>query len=241
MAVWVSSDWHCDPDRLKEAVVDWVNHGKRGRHRLVGDGDLFNILPWGKKKWRHAASINELANLLDNYPFTYITGNHDPYNIMKELMAPYTNIAVQKKLELEEGGRKYLIIHGHRWAIDWGFLGLRRIAPWFVEIMVDNVPGLWYRFCRMQGWLASHPSTGASTGKEKERITRLTRVIWAGASDHALSSGSCVILGHTHTASRASRGVSKQIGFQAYMVDDGDLPDGTYVEITDDARLLFLP
>jgi len=241
MAIWVSSDWHCDADNLKQAVVDWISQGKEGNHRLVGVGDLFDILPWGRKKWGQPASIKQLANLLDGYPFDYVAGNHDPYTTMKKLMAPYPNITVDKRVELQESGRTYFFSHGHRWSIDWGFLGLRHIAPWFVERIVDIAPGLWYKFCRRMGWLASHSTPGASDGKEKERITNLTRIIWAGACDHALKRGCCVVLGHTHTTGRREHGISKQVGFQAYMVDDGNLPDGTYVEITDDARLRFLP
>jgi len=241
MAIWVSSDWYCDPDRLKKAVVDWVTLGKEGNHRLIGDGDLFDILPWGKKKWEQPASIKQLAKLLDGYPFDYVAGNHDYYKIMKKLVAPYSNITVHKRLELEIGGRKYFFSHGHRWAIDWGFLGLNKVAPGFVEIMVDYVPDLWYRICRWRGWLRTHPTPGASAGKEKERITKLIRTIWAGAADHALKNDCCVILGHTHVTGRRERGISKQVVSQAYMVDDGDLPDGTYVEITDDAQIKFLP
>jgi len=239
-AIWVSSDWHCDPGELKKAVVDWITQGKAGNYQLVGDGDLFNILPWGREKWDGAASIEELAKLLGDYPFDYVAGNHDPYRIMKDLMAPYPNIRVHRRLRLEREGRKYLLVHGHRWAVDWGFLGLRRIAPWIVETMVDIAPGWWYRFCRWRGWLATGPAAGSSTGKEKERITNLTRVIWAGATNHALRKGCCVILGHTHTSARCEQGISKECGFPAYMVDDGDLPDGTYVEIRHDARLKFL-
>jgi predicted phosphodiesterase len=241
MAIWVSSDWHCQPDKLKQAVVQWIRLGKEGNHHLIGNGDLFDILPLGEKKWEQAASIEQLATELDGYPFDYVAGNHDPDQSMKKKMAPYSNITLHRRLEREEGRRRYLFTHGHRWAVDWGFLGIRRIAPWLVEKMVDIAPGLWYRFCRWRGWLASHPTPGAPLGKEKERITRLTRIIWAGASDHALRHDCCVILGHTHTTGRRERGISREIEFQAYMVDDGDLPDGTYVEITDDARLQFLP
>jgi predicted phosphodiesterase len=241
MAIWVSSDWHCNPDELKQAVVDWIVQGKEGNHHLVGDGDLFDILPWGRERWTQPTSVEELNEVLNDYPFDYVAGNHDPYNVMKNMMASYPNITVHKRLELEECGRKYFITHGHRWAVDWGFLGLRYIAPWIVELMVDIAPGLWYRFCRSRGWLASRLDTAAPSGREKDKITRLTRIVWAGASDHALKRDCCVVLGHTHTISRRERGISKEQGFQAYMVDDGNLPDGTYVEITDDARLRFLP
>lgn len=235
MAIWVSSDWHCDPYKLKKAVVDWIGLGKEGNNRLIGDGDLFDILPLGRKMWEQPESIGELVKLLDGYPFDYVAGNHDPYKIMKELMAPYSNITVRKRLELKERGRKYFFTHGHRWAIDWAWL--RWIAPWIVERLVDIAPGPWYRFCRRMGWLAHHPTPG----KEEEVITNLTRIIWAGASDHALKNNCCVVLGHTHTTGRREHGISKKVGFQTYTVDGGNLPDGTYVEITDDVELRFLP
>ena len=243
MKLWASSDWHCDWDTLKEDVVEWIRRGKEGNHRLVGVGDLFNILPCGKKKWEQAKSIEELAKLLDGYPFDYVAGNHDPYRIMRKLMAPYSNIKVHKRLELDWEGRRYFFTHGHRWSIDWGWLGLRRVAPWFVETMVDIAPGLWYKFCRRVGWLASSPRPRAPAHKEKERITKLTRIIWAGAADYALKRDCCVIIGHTHTSGRREQFISREVGFQAYMADDGNLPDPgreTYVEITDDARLRFL-
>ena len=155
-------------------------------------------------------------------------------------MAAYPNIAIHKRLEIEWQERKYFFTHGHRWAIDWGWLGLRRVAPWFVEIMVDIAPSWWYKFCRWRGWLASHPTRGAAIGRERERITNLSRIIWAGAADHALKHDCCVVLGHNHTAGRRERAASREIGSQSYMLDEGDLPDGTYAEITDDARVQWL-
>ncbi len=241
MAIWVSSDWHCQPDKLKKSVVEWITLGKLGHHRLIGDGDLFDILPLGVKKFENAASIKELAALLDGYPFDYVAGNHDPHRTMKKLLAPYPTIILHKQLELEERDRTYLINHGHGWGLHWGYFGLRHFAPWIVEKAVDVAPGMWYRFCRSRGWLA-HPGTEErEPGLESQKkATRLTRLIWAGASDHALNKDCCVIVGHTHTAGRRERGIGREQGFECYMIDDGDLPDGSYVEITDDAELKFL-
>ena len=107
--------------------------------------------------------------------------------------------------------------------------------------IVDIAPDLWYRFCGWQGWLASHPTRGASSGEEKERITNPTRIIWAGASNHALKADCRVALGHTHTSGRREHGISAEAGFQTYMLVNGNLPDGTCAEITNDAQLRFLP
>ena len=240
MAIWVSSDWHCDPGGLKQAVMEWINRGKAGGHRLIGDGDLFDILLLGRMLFQNAASVEQLATLLDGYPFDYVAGNHDPYNIVRKIMASYTNITMHRQLRIEENGRRYFLTHGHRWAVDWGFLRLRHIAPRLVETMVNVASGPWYWLCRRVGWLASRPAAGAPAGKELQRINKLIRVIWAGASHHALKQDCCVILGHTHAAGSRQRGISKEAGFLAYMVDDGDLPEGTFVEITGDAVMKFL-
>ena len=240
MAVWVSSDWHCQPGELKDEVVEWIRLGKEKNIRLIGAGDLFDILPLGEDAWKVNDSIEQLIRLLDGYPFDYVTGNHDPFKTMKKLMANHSNIVLHKELRFELDGRWYYIAHGHKWALDWGYLGLRRIAPWFVEKMVDVAPGIWYSFCRWQGWLADERDPNEPDSKELERINKLTRIIWAGASDHALKKGECVILGHTHTTGRRERGINKDVVTQAYMADDGNLPDGSYVEITDDARIQFL-
>lgn len=240
MAIWVSSDWHCDQNTLKQPVEEWITLGKEGKHRLIGNGDLFDILPLGKEQFGDADSIKQFAAKLGDYPFDYVAGNHDPYKTMVKLMAPYPNITVHKRLPLEQERRKYFVTHGHRWALDWGWLGLRHIAPWVVETMVDRAPGLWYKFCRQVGFLASDPPPQAPTGKETERITRLTRIIWAGASQHALDNNCCVVLGHTHTTGRRERGIGKHVAAECYMIDAGDLPDGSYVEITTEPLLKFL-
>ncbi|MBM3131449.1 MAG: hypothetical protein FJZ95_00215 [Chloroflexi bacterium] len=241
MAIWVSSDWHCEPGKLKGAVAEWIKRGKEGNHRLIAAGDLFDILPLGKKHCKNPDSIKELAAILDGYTFEYVAGNHDPYGTMKKLLAPYPNIKLLKRLEIEDSGRKYYITHGHQWAIDWGYLGLRRVAPRFVEFMVRWFPSLWYRICRWRGWLARPGAAEKTPGKESQHITKLTRIIWGGAADHALRKNCCVILGHTHTVCRHERALSREEGFQAYVLDDGDLTDGTYVEIRGkEARPVFL-
>lgn len=247
MAVWVSSDWHCQPEELKENVVEWIRQGKENKHRLVCAGDMFDILPLGEKKWWGADSIVQLAEILDGYPLFYVTGNHDPFKVMEELMAPYSNIRVYKQLILpdefnntELGYRRYYITHGHEWSLDWGLLGLGRVAPWFVEKMVDMMPGLWYKFCKSRGWLASERDPSAPPFEELEPITKLTRIVWAAASEYALKENICVITGHTHTTGVRRRGVGRNKPTQTYIIDGGDLNDGSYVEITDDARIRWM-
>ena len=55
-----------------------------------------------------------------------------------------------------------------------------------------------------------------------------------------LKMAAVVITGHTHTTGRRERGVGKEIPSPAYMVDDGNLPDGACVETTDNARFEWL-
>ena len=246
MAVWVSSDWHCEPGKLKDNVVNWVCTGKKANHRLIGNGDLFDILPYGRKEWEpptQPVALQEFLELLGGYDFDYVTGNHDPYSVMRKLLAGYPNIKVHRKSLAVAGeeGRQYFLTHGHRWAIDWGFFRLRQIAPPLVEFMVEYFPNQWYGICRHMGWLASQPSPWRWKGKETERITNLTRVIWGGATQHALKETCCVVLGHTHTVGRQETTPVGQRVCCAYVVDGGDLGrDGSYVEIAKDAEVKFL-
>ena len=132
MAIWVSSDWHCAPDNLKEAVVDWIGQGKQGNHRLVGDGDLFDILPWGREKWQQAGSIQQLATLLDGYQFDYVAGNHDPYNIMEKLVAPYPNITVIPTYDLFLNHEEKFLYNDHFHPNQAGY---ERIAERIIQVL----------------------------------------------------------------------------------------------------------
>ena len=237
--IFESSDWHCDPDGLIDEAKEFIRRGKEAGGTILGCGDLLNLLPIGREKFNGAMVVNELVQALDGYPFYYISGNHDPYPWVVELFRDAPNIKVVKRLESELGRRTYLFTHGHQWAIDWALL--RHFAPRFVEFMVDHFPRLWYRFCKRVGWMASEAKHKASTGhRERQKYNDLTGIIWRNGIRFAQHHGCCVILGHTHASGEFRRFAGGDTGIVAVMVDGGDLRDGTYVVVDQDAHLEYL-
>ena len=237
--IFESSDWHCGPDRLIEEAKEFITRGKDAKATIVGCGDLFDLLPLGRERFQGSSAVNELIQALDGYPFYYVCGNHDPYRWVVELLRSFPNVKVVRRLQREVMGRTYLFTHGHQWAIDWALL--RHIAPRFVEFMVDFFPRLWYRFCRMVGWLASEAKPKAATGhKERQRYDDLTGIIWRNGIRFAQHHSLCVVLGHTHTSGELKRFVDNNRRAISVMVDGGDLQDGTYVVVDRDAHLEHL-
>ena len=237
--IFESSDWHCDPDSLIEKAKEFISRGKQAGAIIVGGGDLFNLLPIGRDKFNGARVVNELVQVLDGYPFYYVSGNHDPYRWVVELFRDVPNIKVVKRLEGKLAGRVYFFTHGHQWAIDWALL--RHFAPRFVEFMVDYFPRLWYHFCQRVGWMASEAKRQASTGYwERQKYNDLTGIIWRNGIRFAQHNDCCVILGHTHTSGELRRFTGASTGITSVMVDGGDLRDGTYVVVDRDARLEYL-
>lgn len=237
--IFESSDWHCEPDGLIDEAKEFIRRGKAAKAMIVGCGDLLNLLPLGREKFKGARVVKELVQSLDGYPFYYVSGNHDPYKWVAELFRDFPNVTVVKRLERELEGRVYLFSHGHQWAIDWAFL--RHFAPRFVEFMVDWFPKLWYRFCRRMGWMASEAKPKAATGhRERQKYDDFTGLIWRNGIRLAQHHGCCVILGHTHTSAELKRFVDENTGIVSVMVDGGDLRDGTYVVVDRDAHLEHL-
>ena len=235
----ISADWHNDPDHLKDCVRFWIRRGKAGGTQLAGAGDGYNLLPLGRKAWSsESPSIVQLAEELDGYPFDYICGNHDPFDWMVPLFAPWPNIKVSRELTLTgSNGHVYHISHGHQWALDWGIFHLNSVAAGFTEWMVKHYPVVWYNYCASRGWLASED---LPEGVEHEALTPLTLVIRAGALRSAVKNERCEIFGHDHTCGRETIGVAAGARNRSVWVAAGNLPDGTYVQITDDARYRFM-
>lgn len=232
--IWVCSDVHCDPDYVPPNFLKWIEEGKKQKAILIVAGDLLNILPWGRDKWsRQSPSIRQINEALEYFILFAVPGNHDPEKELKRVVFP-SHIHVTSSANLVRYfNLNYYITHGHQWALDWGILGLNRVAPSFVEFMVKYFPSQWYRYCKARGWLASKQKP---SGIEHEPITKLTRIVWKGAVDHAVKKKVCVIHGHTHCNEWSTYATKKDATQTTYHIDCGDINDGTFCEITDDAR-----
>lgn len=224
-----SSDWHCPASALipeaKKFIVEGISKGAT----MVGVGDLFDFLPIGKNKFKGCWAIEEMIDALDGYPFTYVGGNHDPPRWVKELFNKYPNIRVCKSFDIEEGGRKYRFTHGHQRS-DWWLW--RHIAPGWVEFAVDHFPRLWYWICKLFKWLPGETKERLKlkpSYKESEKLTLAYSVIQSAWMRYAEAEGITVVIGHTHKAYQGRRWSLE--GALVGVLDGGNLPDGSLVEI----------
>lgn len=184
----LSSDWHCDPWELRPEVKLWIEKGKAQRATLFGVGDLFNILPWGEKRWERQpdGAIYQLKRILDGYPLYYITGNHDPdVPWLEKMFADSPNIRIVPKIHV--GGAD--IRHGHETFIDWRIL--RHFAPEVVNFASRYFPKQWYDFCRRMGWM---PSTFQGT----DEYHAVVLGVWQAAFKYSRKYNCKVLRGHTH-------------------------------------------
>jgi len=193
----------------------WLRMGMREKATLIGNGDLFNIIPWGEKHWEveHDA-IDEFKIILDGYPFYYILGNHDldePW--LKKMFADSPNIKIVPKIHVLGAD----IRHGHETFIDWAIL--RHFAPEVVNFMSRNFPDLWYKFCMKMGWM---PSWFEGT----DEYHAVVLGVWRAALKYSQKHHCKVIRGHTHHAA-----VLNEPGEHWVLADSGSLgsADGFYI------------
>ena len=234
-----SSDWHSPPEALIPEAKKFIREAKKCKATIVGVGDLFDLLPLGRDKFKGCWAIDEMIDALGGYPFIYIGGNHDPSDWVKELFDRFPNVTVVKSILLEEGGRNYRFIHGHQRS-DWWLW--RHIAPGFVEFAVDHFPGAWYSLCVLLGWLPGVLKERVKLKPSYKETTKLNLLISAIQNAwirHAASEGISQVIGHTHKAFSATWWSPQ--GIELELLDGGNLPDGGMVEIDEKGgRILWL-
>lgn len=232
-----SSDWHSPPEALIPEAKKFIREAKKCKATIVGVGDLFDLLPLGRDKFKGCWAIDEMIDALGGYPFIYIGGNHDPSDWVKELFKRFPNVTVVKSILLEEGGRNYRFIHGHQRS-DWWLW--RHIAPGFVEFAVDHFPGAWYYLCVLLGWLPGVLKERVKLKPSYKETTKLNLLISAIQNAwirHAASEGISQVIGHTHKAFSATWWSPQ--GIELELLDGGNLPDGSMVEIDEKGGLIL--
>jgi UDP-2,3-diacylglucosamine pyrophosphatase LpxH len=110
----VISDIHlgsnnCEAKQLAH-FLEAVRKGPATR-RLILNGDVFDSIDFRRLKKQHWRVLSELRKLSDEIETTWINGNHDgPAEIVSHLLG----VSVSEELVLESGGKKILLLHGHR-------------------------------------------------------------------------------------------------------------------------------
>ena len=228
----VCSDAHNNPQALNPHTRAIIELGAKEKQVVIFDGDTFNILPWGYKKWMGCPCIEEFKAVVYSTGCIVgvVDGNHDPYKYLLKLLFEDSDsagaAAVFHKVLALDGIE---IRHGHRWAVDWAVL--RHIAPPIVEFMTDHFPALWYKICKWMGWLPSLKKDRWWGLKSSDDYQKAVLAGWMGALGYAHKHNKRLIVGHTHQFGQVTRGDEGGI----VLADGGALRDGKFYEVKDGA------
>lgn len=111
----ILSDVHLGSDlcRAKE-LCRFLNQVRRGRlptRLLILNGDVFDSHDFrrlGKHHWKVLSLIRKLS---DDLRIIWVCGNHDG---PADVISPLLGVEVQDEYVLDTGGRRALVLHGHR-------------------------------------------------------------------------------------------------------------------------------
>jgi len=216
-----SSDWHQNPYGLGQGVVRFIRMGQRQGAILIGNGDLFDLVIYGVKKYKGSETIKDFKRVLDSYPFFYVCGNHDPDHMVRQVLKDMPNVIILNSCDIGD----WHFEHGDRLAIDWGWL--RPVYLWAAGVALRVCPRAWLKFCEWRGWKRpGTPHNPPPSGTESEGYTDLVGIVWGNALKEAEKSKLNFCIGHTHTP----RMILSATG-HGHVVDGGDLNDGSYIEI----------
>src|SRR5262249_25383079 len=150
--------------------------------RLVLNGDVFDSIDFRRLKKHHWKVLSAVRKLSDEMAVTWINGNHDgPAEIVSHLLG----VEVTDEIVIETGGRRVLLLHGHRF-----------------DEFIDRYPltsraaDLLYRF--LQRIDKSH--TIARQAKRRSKtFLRCVEKVQQRAVEYARKKGcDAVCCGHTH-------------------------------------------
>src|SRR5262245_5540032 len=182
----IISDLHlgshnCQARALTHFLHD-LHRGRTDARRLVLNGDVFDSIDFRRLKKHHWKVLSLLRKLSDMVEIVWVTGNHDgPAEVVSHLLG----VEVRDELVLESGGRRILLLHGHRF-------------DQFIEDhpVLTAIGDLTYR--ALQKIDSSHAVARAVKRKSKTFL-RCVAKIETESVEYARSLGcDAVCCGHTH-------------------------------------------
>jgi UDP-2,3-diacylglucosamine pyrophosphatase LpxH len=182
----VISDIHLGSDNCQaKYLVHFLEAVRRGPMRakqLILNGDVFDSIDFRRLKKHHWGILSELRKLSDEMEVVWINGNHDgPAEIVSHLLG----VRCADEMVVESGGRRILMLHGHRFD---EFIARYPLITW----AADRV----YNF--LQKIDQSH-YFAKQAKKRSKTFLRCAEKIMADATKYAQKKGcDAVCCGHTH-------------------------------------------
>jgi UDP-2,3-diacylglucosamine pyrophosphatase LpxH len=111
----VISDIHLGSEICQaQSLVHFLESIHRREHptrRLILNGDVFDSIDFRRLKRLHWKVLSLVRKLSDEVETVWINGNHDgPAEIISHLLG----VTVRDEIVIESGGRRVLLLHGHR-------------------------------------------------------------------------------------------------------------------------------
>jgi UDP-2,3-diacylglucosamine pyrophosphatase LpxH len=136
----VISDIHlgtdtCEARRLTQ-FLERVRRGDLATRRLILNGDVFDSIDFRRLTKHHWKVLSLVRKLSDEVETVWVNGNHDG---PADVVSPLLGVEVRDEAVVESGGRRVLVLHGHRFddfidrypltsrAADWAYRALQRL------------------------------------------------------------------------------------------------------------------
>jgi UDP-2,3-diacylglucosamine pyrophosphatase LpxH len=190
----VISDVHLGSDNCQARslvhLLDRLRSGTLPARRLILNGDVFDSIDFRRLKKHHWKVLSAVRKLSDDVAVTWLTGNHDgPAEVVSHLLG----VEVRDEVVVESGGRRVLLLHGHRFD---EFIDRYPLASRAADLV--------YRL--LQRVDRSHAVARLAKRRSKTFL-RCVKKVEQGAVEYARRKGcDAVCCGHTHVPAAVTAG-----------------------------------
>jgi UDP-2,3-diacylglucosamine pyrophosphatase LpxH len=127
----ILSDLHLGSDNCQAKdvcrLLDRIVDGELATSRLILNGDVFDSIDFRRLTKSHWKVLSLIRKLSDQVEIIWLCGNHDG---SAEIVSHLLGVAVEDTFILESGGRRVLVLHGHRFD---EFLDSHPILTWLAD------------------------------------------------------------------------------------------------------------
>ena len=182
----VISDLHLGSDNCQAdglvTFLEQVRCGDRPTRRLILNGDVFDSIDFRRLRKPHWKVLSLLRKLSDRVEVTWINGNHDG---SAEIVSHLLGVTVADEVTVTSGGRRVLLLHGHR------FDEFLERYP-LTTALADGV----YRLLQ---WVDKSHTVARHAKRSSKTFLRCAGAVRDRAVEYARKHGAdAVCCGHTH-------------------------------------------